>query len=71
MTELRANYYVVKGRKELDIQHIGDDGRPFKVETITVADKRDARRIAAGWVGVVLLGPGVSRCRQNTEMFQF
>jgi hypothetical protein len=47
MTELRANYYVVKGRKELDIQHIGADGRPFKVETITVADKRDARRIAA------------------------
>jgi hypothetical protein len=47
MTELRANYYNAKGRKELDIHHIGGDGRPFKVETIAVADKRDARRIAA------------------------
>jgi hypothetical protein len=47
MTELRANYYNAKGRKELDIHHVGGDGRPFKVETIVVADKRDARRIAA------------------------
>ena len=47
MTELRANYYNAKGRKELDVQHIGADGRPFRVETIVVADKRDARRIAA------------------------
>ena len=47
MIELRANYYNAKGRKELDIHHVGDDGRPFKVETIVVVDKRDARRIAA------------------------
>jgi hypothetical protein len=45
--ELRANYYNTKGRKELDIHRVGVDGRPFKVETIVVADKRDARRIAA------------------------
>lgn len=47
MTELRANYYRTRGRSEMDIHHIGPDGRPFKVETLTVADKRDARRIAA------------------------
>lgn len=47
MTEIRACYYRVKGRRELDLQHIGPDGRPFKVETIVAADKRDARRIAA------------------------
>lgn len=47
MVELRANYYPNKGRRELDIQHVGPDGRPFKVETLKVADKREARRIAA------------------------
>lgn len=46
MTELRANYYRTRGRSELDIQHIGPDGRPLKVETIIVANKRDARRIS-------------------------
>ena len=47
MTEIRACYYRVRGRSELDLQHIGADGRAVKVETITVAGKRDARRIAA------------------------
>lgn len=47
MTELRANYYRTRGRSEVDIHHFGPDGRCFKVETLTVADKRDARRIAA------------------------
>jgi hypothetical protein len=47
MTELRANYYRVRGRSEMDIHHVGPDGMPFKVETLVVADKRDARRIAA------------------------
>ena len=47
MTDIRACYYRVKGRSELDLQHVGEDSRPFKVETIVVADKRDARRIAA------------------------
>ncbi len=47
MTEIRACYYRVKGRSELDLQHIGEDGRPAKVETLLVADKRDARRVAA------------------------
>ena len=47
MTELRANYYRNRGRSEMDIHHVGPDGRPFKVETYIVADKRDARRIAA------------------------
>ncbi len=47
MTELRANYYRAKGRSELDIHHVGPDGRPFKVETLPVTDKRDARRVAA------------------------
>jgi len=46
-TELRANYYRHKGRSELDIHHIGSDGMPFKVETLVVAGKADARRIAA------------------------
>ena len=46
MTEIRANYYRVKGRSELDLQHIGGDGRPFKVETLVVAGKADARRVA-------------------------
>lgn len=47
MTELRANYYRVRGRSEMDIHHVGADGRPFKVETLAVDNKRDARRIAA------------------------
>lgn len=46
-TELRANYYRSKGKSELDIHHVGPDGRPFKVETLTVAGKAEARRIAA------------------------
>jgi len=45
--EIRACYYRVRGRSELDLQHIGPDGRPCKVETLVVADKRDARRSAA------------------------
>lgn len=46
MVELRANYYRVRGRSEVDIQHIGPDGRPFKIETLIVSDKAEARRIA-------------------------
>lgn len=46
MSEIRACYYRVKGRSELDLQHIGADNRPFKVETIVVAGKADARRVA-------------------------
>jgi len=46
MTPIRACYYRVKGRSELDLHHIGPDGRTTKVETIVAADKRDARRIA-------------------------
>lgn len=47
MTELRANYYRTRGRSEMDIHHVGADGRPFRVEKLVVADKRDVRRIAA------------------------
>lgn len=46
MTEIRANYYRVRGRSELDLQHIGADGRPIKVETLIVASKSDARKVA-------------------------
>lgn len=46
MVELRANYYRVRGRSEMDIQHIGPDGRPFKIETLFPKDKTEARRIA-------------------------
>ena len=46
MTELRAYYYRTKGRSELDVHHAGPDGRPAKVVTTIVADKREARTIA-------------------------
>lgn len=46
MIEIRANYYRIKGRSEMDLQHIGPDNRPFKVETLIVASKSDARRVA-------------------------
>jgi len=44
--ELRAYYYRTKGRSELDVHHAGPDGRPAKVVTTIVADKREARTIA-------------------------
>ena len=47
ITELRANYYRLKGRSELDIHHCAPGGQAFKVETLVVADKAAARRIAA------------------------
>ena len=42
MTEIRACYYRVKGRSELDLQHIGPDGRTTKVETIVAAGANSA-----------------------------
>lgn len=47
MNEIRANYYRVRGRSEIDCHHIGPDGRPFKVETLIVENKVQARKIAA------------------------
>ena len=46
MTEIRANYYRVKGRSEMDLQYIGRNGKPYKVETLYPANKKEARRIA-------------------------
>ena len=46
MTEIRANYYRVKGRSEMDLQYIGQNGKPYKVETLYPANKKEARRIA-------------------------
>jgi hypothetical protein len=45
--KLRAHYYRNNGRSEMDIHHLDSNGRPFKVETLIVASKADARRIAA------------------------
>lgn len=45
--KLRAHYYRNNGRSEMDIHHLDENGRPFKVETLIVASKIEARRIAA------------------------
>lgn len=49
MTEIRACYYKSRNRPPvLDLHYVAlPECRPFKVETLTVADKRDARRVAA------------------------